>query len=290
MDGLQKKQTPNRQRKPKHSNRHPQPPPTPSAREFMTRDAKTGQLRDTGVRFADIAGMPGLVFEMREVTKMLLGDETYKKVGARCPRVSACDAVEVLGVLGSSSQGVKSPVVNAAPFTHSPSSIRIPTPPSPPPQGIIFQGPPGTGKTYLARAIAGEAGVTFLSAVGSEFVEMYAGVAAARVNSLYHSARKKVGGAEVGCLSSSFLHTPFSHLLFEDQLHPRFPSHTLTHRTTPHPTPTPQRPPASSSSTRSTPSAARAPTWAPTPGRWSARARCWRCWWRWTASTATWSR
>jgi hypothetical protein len=48
----------------------------------------------------------------------------------------------------------------------------------PPPlhaQGIIFQGPPGTGKTYLARAIAGEAGVTFLSAVGSEFVEMFAG-------------------------------------------------------------------------------------------------------------------
>jgi SpoVK/Ycf46/Vps4 family AAA+-type ATPase len=42
-------------------------------------------------------------------------------------------------------------------------------------QGIIFQGPPGTGKTYMARAIAGEAGVTFLSAVGSEFVEMFAG-------------------------------------------------------------------------------------------------------------------
>lgn len=50
------------------------------------------------------------------------------------------------------------------------------------PRGIIFQGPPGTGKTYLARAIAGEAGLTFLSAVGSEFVEMFAGVAAARVN------------------------------------------------------------------------------------------------------------
>ncbi len=43
------------------------------------------------------------------------------------------------------------------------------------PQGIIFQGPPGTGKTYLARAIAGEAGVPFFSSVGSEFVEMFAG-------------------------------------------------------------------------------------------------------------------
>lgn len=62
-------------------------------------------------------------------------------------------------------------------------------------QGIIFMGPPGTGKTYLARAIAGEAGVAFFSAVGSEFVEMYAGVAAARVNSLFELARKKVCAA-----------------------------------------------------------------------------------------------
>jgi hypothetical protein len=53
----------------------------------MTRDAKTGQLRDTGVRFADVAGAPGLVFEMREVVKMLLGDAAYKRVGARPPRV-----------------------------------------------------------------------------------------------------------------------------------------------------------------------------------------------------------
>lgn len=58
-------------------------------------------------------------------------------------------------------------------------------------QGIIFQGPPGTGKTYMARAIAGEAGVAFFSAVGSEFVEMFAGIAAARVNSLFYNARKK---------------------------------------------------------------------------------------------------
>lgn len=113
------------------------------AREFMTKDAKTGKLKDTGVRFSDIAGMDHIVFEMREIVKMLLRDPAYVKVGAKAPR------------------------------------------------GVIFQGPPGTGKTYLARAIAGEAGVTFLSAVGSEFVEMFAGVAAARVNSLYYEARKK---------------------------------------------------------------------------------------------------
>lgn len=114
-----------------------------TAREFNTRDAKTGKMRDTGVRFKDIAGLDHIVVEMKEVVKMLLGDPLYKKVGAKVPR------------------------------------------------GIIFQGPPGTGKTYMARAIAGEAGVAFFSAVGSEFVEMFAGVAAARVNNLFMTARKR---------------------------------------------------------------------------------------------------
>eukprot|EP00879_Flechtneria_rotunda_P018283 GHRR01019180.1.p1 GENE.GHRR01019180.1~~GHRR01019180.1.p1 ORF type:complete len:509 (+),score=127.64 GHRR01019180.1:313-1839(+) len=58
------------------------------AKEFMTRD-KSGKLKDTGVRFSDIAGMPGLVFEMQEVVKMLLRDPLYMRVGARCPRVSS---------------------------------------------------------------------------------------------------------------------------------------------------------------------------------------------------------
>jgi len=114
-----------------------------TAREFMTKDAKTGKVRDTGVRFADIAGLDHIVVEMREVVKMLLGDELYTRVGAKVPR------------------------------------------------GIIFQGPPGTGKTYMARAIAGEAGVAFFSSVGSEFVEMFAGIAAARVNNLFVTARKR---------------------------------------------------------------------------------------------------
>lgn len=109
----------------------------------MTKDAKTGKVRDTGVRFADIAGLDHIVVEMREIVKMLLGDPLYERVGAKVPR------------------------------------------------GVIFQGPPGTGKTYLARAIAGEAGVAFFSAVGSEFVEMFAGIAAARVNNLFVTARKK---------------------------------------------------------------------------------------------------
>ena len=58
------------------------------------------------------------------------------------------------------------------------------------PKGVLLIGPPGTGKTLLARSIAGEAGVPFIFASGSDFVEMYAGVGAARVRRLFKDARR----------------------------------------------------------------------------------------------------
>jgi cell division protease FtsH len=59
------------------------------------------------------------------------------------------------------------------------------------PKGVLLVGPPGTGKTLLARAVAGEAGTPFLSLTGSDFVEMFVGVGAARVRDLFQQAQEK---------------------------------------------------------------------------------------------------
>jgi cell division protease FtsH len=59
------------------------------------------------------------------------------------------------------------------------------------PKGVLLVGPPGTGKTLLAKAVSGEAGVPFFSMSGSEFIEMFVGVGAARVRDLFEQAKQK---------------------------------------------------------------------------------------------------
>ena len=59
------------------------------------------------------------------------------------------------------------------------------------PKGVLLVGPPGTGKTLLAKAVAGEAGVGFLSISGSDFVELWQSVGASRVRDLFEQAKKQ---------------------------------------------------------------------------------------------------
>ncbi len=104
--------------------------------------AKIYVEKETGVTFADIAGVEEAKAELKEIVDFLKKPEDYGRLGARIPK------------------------------------------------GILLVGPPGTGKTLLARAVAGEAGVPFFSISGSEFVEMFVGVGAARVRDLFEQARK----------------------------------------------------------------------------------------------------
>jgi cell division protease FtsH len=105
--------------------------------------AKVYVEKQTGVTFADVAGVDEAKEELREIVEFLKEPQKYGRLGARIPK------------------------------------------------GVLLVGPPGTGKTLLARAVAGEAGVAFFSISGSEFVEMFVGVGAARVRDLFEQARQK---------------------------------------------------------------------------------------------------
>ncbi|PZW98249.1 cell division protease FtsH [Pseudomonas sp. 478] len=98
--------------------------------------------RDTGVTFADVAGIDEAKAELVEIVSFLKDKDRYARLGAHIPK------------------------------------------------GTLLVGPPGTGKTLVAKAIAGEAGVPFFSISGSEFVEMFVGVGAARVRDLFEQARQ----------------------------------------------------------------------------------------------------
>ena len=105
--------------------------------------AKVYVETDTGVDFADVAGVDEAKDELKEVVDFLRHPKEYGRLGAHIPK------------------------------------------------GVLLVGPPGTGKTLLAKAVAGEAGVPFFSISGSEFVEMFVGVGAARVRDLFEQARLK---------------------------------------------------------------------------------------------------
>jgi cell division protease FtsH len=86
-------------------------------------------------------------------------------------------------------EGVKREIAEVVDFLRAPDRYRRAGARGP--QGVLLVGPPGTGKTLIARAVAGEASVPFLSVTGSAFVEMFVGVGAARVRDLFADARKR---------------------------------------------------------------------------------------------------
>ena len=86
-------------------------------------------------------------------------------------------------------EGAKSEIVEVVDFLRNPARYRAAG--ATPPRGVLMVGPPGTGKTLLARAVAGEADVPFISVAGSSFVELFVGVGAARVRDLFNEARKR---------------------------------------------------------------------------------------------------
>ena len=207
--------------------------------------------KDTGVRYKDVAGIDHIRADIEMTMSMVLGDERYKAIGARPPRVSCF--LSLLGALlpfqdcgsglslrasmcaassrklrakpaaglhcraacwrGSLAQGNPTPVLAACcAALHCPQLCKRAGNWQPMHaaglQGILLEGPPGTGKTHLARAMAGESGIPFFSASGAEFVEMFQGVAAARVRDLFKVARQHapaiifIGGRAEPCGSA----------------------------------------------------------------------------------------
>ncbi len=112
---------------------------------------------------------------------MSIGRSKAKLYSAERPRTTFDD---VAGY-----NGVKSEIKEVVDFLKSP--MRFTAIGARTPKGILLVGPPGTGKTLLARAVAGEAGVPFLSVSGSDFMEMFVGVGASRVRDLFQTARKQ---------------------------------------------------------------------------------------------------
>lgn len=105
--------------------------------------AKVYMQKETGVTFADAAGIDEAKEELAEIVNFLKDPQRYRRLGGKIPK------------------------------------------------GVLLLGAPGTGKTLLAKAVAGEAGVPFFTMSGSEFVEMFVGVGAARVRDLFDQAETK---------------------------------------------------------------------------------------------------
>ncbi len=121
----------------------------------------------------------GMGGDLNEILKASRPDTSIKPK-KEIPNITFKD-IEGCAELKRDAQGLISYLKN--PYKYEAAGARMP-------KGVILYGPPGTGKTLTAKAIAGEAGVPFLSVSGSDFVEMYVGVGAKRVRELFEEANK----------------------------------------------------------------------------------------------------
>jgi cell division protease FtsH len=112
---------------------------------------------------------------------MSIGRSRAKVYSTERPKTTFADVAGAVGV--------KQEIREVVDFLRSPATFRAIG--AKIPKGVLLVGPPGTGKTLLARAVAGEAGVPFLSVTGSDFMEMFVGVGASRVRDLFATARKQ---------------------------------------------------------------------------------------------------
>ena len=128
----------------------------------------------------------GLIFFMSRITRsqmggmMQIGKSKAQMFDMDKPKKTFADVAGYIGVKREISEVVDF-LKNPQRFSDIGAKI---------PKGVLLVGPPGTGKTLLARAVAGEAGVPFLSVSGSDFMEMFVGVGASRVRDLFQTARK----------------------------------------------------------------------------------------------------
>ncbi len=143
-----------------------------------------GQLLLYLLPFVLIVGV--LVWMSRRASSQLTGASAFTRSRARVHRAERTSTTfaDVAGY-----ESVKAEISEVVDFLKDPTRFaeigaRIP-------KGILLVGPPGTGKTLVAKAVAGEAGVPFISITGSEFLEMFVGVGAARVRDLFAMARKE---------------------------------------------------------------------------------------------------
>ncbi len=133
--------------------------------------------------FAIVVLLAGMGRGAHETTELA----SLQSSGARLHSVTQLPATRFADVAGY--LGVKQEISEVVDFLRNPEMFRAMG--ARIPKGVLLVGPPGTGKTLLARAVAGEAGVPFISMNGSAFVEMFAGVGASRVRSLFATARQQ---------------------------------------------------------------------------------------------------